>query len=121
MNVNEGLTSIAGGLDCTPDSGRAATTATLQIVWNMSYAGVRAISVPCSSRFDCSQMIFLPVLRSEKVTLAATPPWANVRPTMKTCGAILAKEFGPIQGPHLPFRRSETARRNPVQEYRVWL
>lgn len=46
MKGHRGLTSIAGGLDCTPESGRAATTATLHIVWNMLSAGVRATSVP---------------------------------------------------------------------------
>ena len=58
--------------------------ATRQIDVNMSFAGVSARTAPVSNLFDCSQLTFLPIRLKEKVTRAAIPALANVKPVMKT-------------------------------------
>lgn len=76
--------SISGGFCSSPARGLAATMATRQIDANISFAGVSARTAPVSNRFDCSQLTFFPIRLKEKVTRAAIPALANVRPVMKT-------------------------------------
>ena len=57
---------------------------TRQTDLNISFAGVRASTCPASNRFDCSQLTLFPLRLKEKVTRAAIPALAKVRPVMKT-------------------------------------
>ena len=59
-------------------------TATWHILLKLSFADVKATIDPVRSLFDCSQFTFLPERLNEKVTLAAIPALAKVKPVMKT-------------------------------------
>lgn len=76
--------SISGGFCSSPAKGRAATIAIRQTDTNISFAGVKARTWPVSKRFDCSQLTFFPTRLKEKVTRAAIPALANVKPVIKT-------------------------------------
>ena len=57
---------------------------TRQTDLNISSAGVRASTCPASNLFDCSHLTLFPLRLKEKVTRAAIPALANVRPVIKT-------------------------------------
>ena len=76
--------SICGGISSTPESGRAATIATMHIVLNLSFAGVRATNVPARRRFENFHGIALPTRVVEKRILAAMPKGAKQKPAMWT-------------------------------------
>lgn len=76
--------SICGGLAPTNVRGRAATTAILQILLNLSLTGLRATMVPCWRRLDWDQWIRFPARSVENSMRAAAPIWAKVYPTIKT-------------------------------------
>jgi hypothetical protein len=60
----------------------------MQVVLNLSFAGVRATMLPAIRRLEYLQGIALPALVVEKRILAATPEGAKVKPAMWTYHGI---------------------------------
>lgn len=86
--------SICGGVSSTPAIGRAATTAITQVVLNLSFACVRATTVPATRRLEYLQGIAFPALVVENRILAAMPKGAKVKPPIWTCYRVSSLFLG---------------------------